>query len=418
MFGVPAPLIASLGRASPIAMIVAGLCMAVVVACFTEVGSQFSAPGGVYLYARTAFGTFAGLQVGWFWFLSTLAGAAAGANLFVEYLAGFAPAIVDGWLRVLIITTMMLIPAVANYAGVRQGSLLSNLFTIAKLLPLVLLIVLGMIRFSRHVEIVHFSEIVAPGWLAWGNALVLLYFIYSGFEDAMIPSGEVRNPQRTIPISLIMGVGICMAVYTLIQFLVVATIGASTSERPLATSAAVLIGSGGERFVEVAAMISAYGYISASMLNAPRLLFSMADRREIPALFGKLHPRFNTPHVSVITFAVLAWVLALTGTFHWAVVLSAGAAMIFDGTICAALLRLRRTQPEAATFRLPFGPVFSALGMVICAVLLSRMELKQVLLMGITAVIAAGNWWWARLSNARTAQLQAIPPAKLGTRAP
>ena len=247
---------------------------------------------------------------------------------------------------------------------------------------------------------------------------MLLFFIYSGYEDATVPSGEVRDPQRTIPISLIMGVGICMAVYTLIQFLVVATIGASTSERPLATSAAVLIGSGGERFVEVAAMISAYGYISASMLNAPRLLFSMADRREIPALFGKLHPRFNTPHVSVITFAVLAWVLALTGTFHWAVVLSAGAAMIFDGTICAALLRLRRTQPEAATFRLPFGPVFSALGMVICAVLLSRMELKQVLLMGITAVIAAGNWWWARLSNARTAQLQAIPPAKLGTRAP
>src|SRR5436190_8737951 len=97
IFGVPEPLIATLGRASPIAMIVAGLCMGVIVACFTEIGSQFSEPGGVYLYARTAFGRFAGLQVSWFWFLSTLAGAAAAANLFVEYVGGFAPGVAHGW---------------------------------------------------------------------------------------------------------------------------------------------------------------------------------------------------------------------------------------------------------------------------------------------------------------------------------
>jgi len=400
IFEVPGQVTAEVGLAGPIAMIVAGLSMCIIVACFAEVGSQFSEPGGVYLYARTAFGRFAGLQVGWFWFLSTVASAAAAANLLVDYFAAFVPAAAHGWPRLLAITAMILVPALANYRGVRQGALLSNIFTVAKLLPLALLIVLGLIRFSRHAELVPLAEITAPGWRAWANALVLLFFIYSGYEDSMIPAGEVKDPRRTIPISLVMAMGACMTVYTLVQFLVVATTGTSATNRPLAAAAAVLMGHGGRMFVEIAAMISAYGWLSASMLNAPRLLFSMADRRESFSLFGKLHPRFNTPHVSVVTFASLSWLLALTGTFHWAVVLSAGAAMIFDGAVCAALLRLRRIQPEAVLFRLPLGPAFSVLGIVICLVLLSRMELKQVLLIGITAIIAAANWWWARRRSA------------------
>jgi amino acid transporter len=402
IFEVPGQVTAEVGRAGPIAMIVAGLSMGIIVACFTEVGSQFSEPGGVYLYARTAFGGFVGLQVGWFWFLSTLASAAAAANLLVDYFAAFVPAAAHGWPRPIAITTMILVPALANYRGIRQGALLSNIFTVAKLLPLAILIVLGLIRFSRHAEFVTPAEIIAPGWRAWANALVLLYFIYSGYEDSMIPAGEVKDPRRTIPVSLVMAMAACMAVYTLVQFLVVATTGTSATQRPVAAAAAILMGHGGQVFVEVAAMISAYGWLSASMLNAPRLLFSMADRQESVAPFGKLHPRFNTPHISVVTFALLAWLLALTGTFRWAVVLSAGAAMIFDGVVCAALLRLRRIQPEAALFRLPFGRVLSVLGMLICVVLLSRMEFKQVLLMGITALIATANWWWARRRSALT----------------
>jgi amino acid transporter len=396
IFEVPGQVTAEVGRAGPIAMIVAGLSMCIIVACFIEVGSQFTEPGGVYLYARTAFGRLAGLQVGWFWFLSTLAGAAAAANLFVDYLAAFFPAAAHGLPRLLVMSGMVLVPALANYRGVRQGALLSNLFTLAKLLPLVILIVLGIIRFSRHAEMVPLSEIAGPGWRAWANALVLLFFIYSGYEDSMIPAAEVKDPRRAIPLALIVAVGACMAVYTLVQFLVVATVGTSVTNRPLAAAAAVLMGNGGQMFVEVAAMISAYGWLSASMLNAPRLLYSMADRRELFGPFGKLHPRFNTPHMSVVTFALLAWLLALTGTFRWAVVLSAGAAMIFDGAVCAALLRLRRIQPQAALFRLRFGPVFSVLGITICLALLSRMELKQVLLMSITAFVATANWWWAR----------------------
>jgi amino acid transporter len=418
IFGVPGKLIDTVGQASPIAMILAGLGMGIIVACFTEVGSQFSEPGGVYLYARTAFGKFAGLQVAWFWLLSSLGGAAAAANLFVTYLAGLAPSIGTGWPRLLVITAMILLPAAANYVGVRRGAMLSNIFTIAKLLPLAVLIVLGLVRFSQHARMVQLSDIIAPGWLGWANALVLLFFVYDGYEDATIPAGEVKEPRRTIPLSLITATSICIAVYTLLQFVVVTTTGTEAGERPLAASAAVLVGGGGERFVEIAAMISTYGWLSASMLNAPRLLFSLADRGETPAVFGKLHPRYSTPHVSVVAFAAVAWLLALTGTFQWAVVLSAGAAMIFDGVICAALLRLRRIQPQAATFRLPCGPVFGVLGIVICLLLLSRMELRQALLMLITALIGALNWLWTRGRDSRAGHLQAISPANSGTPLP
>jgi amino acid transporter len=144
----------------------------------------------------------------------------------------------------------------------------------------------------------------------------------------------------------------------------------------------------------------------------------------IVACFAEVGSQFSEPG-GVYLYARTAFgrfaglqLLALTGTFRWAVVLSAGAAMIFDGAVCAALLRLRRIQPKAAVFRLPFGPAFSVLGMAVCLVLLSRMELRQVLLMGITTLIATANWWWARRRDSRAAQLQIISTANLTTPVP
>jgi APA family basic amino acid/polyamine antiporter len=415
IFGVPGGLSASLGRASPLATIVGGLGASVILACFAEVGSRFTEAGGVYLYARTAFGLFVGQQVGWFLFLSSLAAAAASAHLFMNYLAGFMPSAAQGWPRLVIITLLVLLPALVNYTGVRRGAMLSTIFTIAKLLPLGVLILLGLSRLVQHPQVPRISEVIAPGWSAWGNALLLLIsFIYSGYEDITMPGGEIKEPRRTIPFAMIAGMIICTAVYTLLQLVVVATVGTGATERPLAASASLLIGRGGEVFVEIGAMVSTYGWLSASMLNAPRFLFSLADRREFPAVFGKLHSRYNTPHASVALFAVLVWLLAVTGSFRWAALLSAGATTIFDCVICAALPRLRRLEPIVVGFRLPFGAFFSAMGVLICAVLLCRLEFKQAALMSITALVAAGNWWWAGRRASPLVPTQPIPAAEIG----
>ena len=150
IFGVPGELTRLLGRASPLAMMFAALGMAIIMAVITEVASQFSDPGGPYLYVRTAFGRFFGLQIGWFWLLAIIGGAAANANLFVIYLAGFLPPVGRGWGRALAITVLIAVPTIANYWGARSGANLSNLLTIAKLLPLCLLIVIGVFHSGSH----------------------------------------------------------------------------------------------------------------------------------------------------------------------------------------------------------------------------------------------------------------------------
>lgn len=409
IFGVPSELIRLLGRASPLAMVVAALAMAVIMAAVTEVASQFSEAGGPYLYVRTAFGRFAGLQVGWFWLLAVVGGGAASANLFVTYLAGIVPGADSGWGRRLALFALIAIPTAANYRGVRSGANLSNILAVAKLLPLLLLIALGVSAFSRHPQTIQAAEVLSPGWGPWLSALLLLIYSYGGYEDALAPTGEVKEPRRTIPFGLAAGLLVCALVYTLLQFVIVATIGTVASDRPVVDTASQLIGRGGALFVTVAVMVSTYGWLSAGILNAPRLAYSFAAQGDFPSFLGRLHPRFNTPAPAIVLYALLTCVLAVTGSFLWALVLSAGSMMILYGGVCAALIRLRKLQPEAAALRVPFGPYLALLGIGICVVLLTQLKPREALLMAITALIATANWWWAKSAAGRLAAFQGRP---------
>jgi amino acid transporter len=263
-------------------------------------------------------------------------------------------------------------------------------------MPLSLLIVFGLIRFGHEPQVVTLHQLAAPGWSGWLSGLLLLLFAYSGFEDSLTTTGEVREPRRSIPLALIAGLGVCITIYTLIQFVVVATLSTGQTERPLAAVAQVLFGRAGARFVELAALVSTYGWLSTFLLNTPRYLFAISAHREFPAIFGRLHPRFGTPHISIFIATGLGWLLAVTGSFQWCVLLSAGASIVYYAAVCAALLRLRRLQPAAAGFRLPFGTVFSLLGIAISLVLLTQLHLREVLFMTITALVAAINWWRVR----------------------
>lgn len=255
IFGLPSELTRLLGRASPIAMLVAAGIISIIIASMAEVASQFTQTGGLYLYVRTAFGRFAGLQVGWFWILASIGGGASSANLFVQYLGSIWHPASDTGVRIAMITLLIAVPLAANYFGVRSGANLSNALTVAKLLPLVLLIVLGLIHFSKQPKLISAVEFTHPGSAAWLRALLLLTFAYSGFENAMAPGAEVKDPRRTMPFALATGLIVCSIVYALVQFVAVATIGTRPSEYPLADTASVLLSHGG-LFVAVAVMIS------------------------------------------------------------------------------------------------------------------------------------------------------------------
>lgn len=139
IFGPPSELSRLLGRASPLAMIAAGVVMAIPIMCMAEVASQFSDAGGPYLYVRTAFGKFSGIQIGWFHLLGAISGGAASAILFATYLAAIAPWTGIAWVRPFLLLILVAIPTMANYLGIRSGAGLINLLTISKLLPLTLI---------------------------------------------------------------------------------------------------------------------------------------------------------------------------------------------------------------------------------------------------------------------------------------
>jgi basic amino acid/polyamine antiporter, APA family len=406
VFGIPSEVNAIVGRASPIAMILAGLAMGMVMACFAEVASQFSGAGGAYLYTKTALGDFAGTQVAWFSLLAPVGACAASVNLFVSYLAGFIPSVHEGLPRILAMALLIGALTIANYVGVRSGTNLSNLFTIAKLLPLALLIVLGMWRFSQHPMMLPVGDVAQPGIRGWLDALLLLSFAYAGFETALIPAAEMKSPRQHIPFALATGLLTCIGVYALIQFVVVATIGTAKVDRPLAAVASQFIGNSGYVFITVAAMISIYGSVSAMVLATPRLTFSMAEQREFPSLFGAVHPRFKTPHLSIVIFGILTLLLAMTGSFRWLMTLASGAVIIIYSAVCISLIVLRRRNPTADAFRVPAGPVVAIACLIVAVILLSRFTIVEARLLGATALLATINFIAGRRSSTPTKHVQ------------
>lgn len=401
VFGLPAELTRLLGRASPFAIIVGALGVAIIMACMAEVASQFPEPGGPYHYVRATFGPFFGIQIGWFHLLSIMGAMAAVAHLFMDYLVTFVPL---GTLeRDLLLAILIAIPAIINYFGVRAGAALSNIMTVAKLSPLGLLIVFGVSRSVQQTKMIHESELLSPGLPNWVRALVFLIFLYGGWEDTLIVAGEVREPRRTIPLGLLIGLLICTGFYILLQFITLAAIGTNITERPLAAAASVLMGRSGAAVVALAAMVSTYGWISAALLNGPRLVYSLAAQGDFPRLFAKLNPRFQTPSVGIILFALTGWLMAASGTFLWVVALSAASMIVYYAATCACLGRLRKMHPRAESFRVPFGRTLSIVAMGIALLLLTGLHSSEVLLMCVTALIATANWIMIRRRRAHPA---------------
>lgn len=413
IFGIPSEAIRAVGAQSALAMLVAALLMGIIILPIAEVASQFSEPGGLYLYARSTFGRFIGLQVGWFWLLAIVGGGAASANLFLTYLAQFMPAVEHGWSRLLALLILVAIPTVANYIGVVQGANLTVLFTIAKILPLVLIIGWGLIQpWPAHLIQ---QQAISAGVATWLKLLLILVYAFSGWEDALTPTGEVQQPHKNIPFALILGLLVCTVIYTLFQFVVFHIVGNSPTDRPVVETASRLLGSGAGSFVAVAVMLSTYGWISGAFLNAPRFPIALAQQGDCPALFGKINPRFQTPSIGILLYGAAVLLLAATGTFLWAIMLTAGSLTIFYAVTCAALIRLRHLRPDSRGFRLRFGRIYAVLGILISAALLSQLELRQLGLMTITALLAATNWLWARNTGKAVGRsgIQETKPASL-----
>ena len=399
IFGLPSVVMGYVGGQSPLAYLIAAAGIGIIVACLAEVASQFGRAGGPYLYAREAFGRFLGIEVGWLLWLVRLTGAAAAANLFTSYLAEFWPKEQEPILRLAVLAILIGFLAAVNYRGVKSGAAVNNVFTVAKLVPLVSFAVLGGIYLLRPHPAIPGEISGSAGFPIrnWLEAVLILMFAYGGFEGAVIPMAEAKDVKKDVPFALFAGLATTALIYFAIQVVVVRALPyAAATDRPLAVAAGRMWGTAGSMLISVGALISVYGFLSAQMLHSPRLAFALGETGDFPRLFARVHPRFRTPHISILIFAGLVWILAAAGNFKWNVLLSSVGRLFIYGITCAALPVLRRKQPDANAFRLPAGNLFAILGVVFMVALMSRINRIEWIIILSTVAIAFPNWLWAR----------------------
>jgi len=399
IFGLPSVVARHLGPLAPWAWIAGAAGNGVVMLCFAEVASRFSGAGGAYLYARAALPRLLAIQVGWLAYLTRLSAAAAGANLFTDNLVEFLPSVEAEAVRIALLTLLLGTLAAINYRGVRQGARTSNLFTVAKLVPLAIFLVAGGLWAATH-ELERVAAAAPPSAPDWLRATLLIAFAYGGYDGAMMAMGEARDPRRDAPFALVGAMLFLAALYTGVQLVVDATLAdPAASSRPLAAAARVFLGPFGGGLLAAGALVSVVGFLGANFLGAPRLSYALAEHRDLPAAFADVHPRFRTPHVSIAVFALLVWGLAIYGNFEWNATLSAVSRLFVYGSTCVALVVLRRRGAEEAQLRLPGGPILAALGIGFCALLASRMGRAELTILVVVALVALVHWSLVRRRN-------------------
>ena len=398
IFGLPSTVAGLLGKRSVLAVLIAGAAIGIIMACFAEVASQFSEAGGPYLYARTAFGRLTGILVGWTLYLAQVSAPAANANLFVIYLAEFWPGAKEHWPRIVILTLLVGHLALINALGAKQGAAVSNVFTVAKILPLLMVILAG-----AAVTLMHpapWGMAGPPPSSAWMKAIVLLIFAYGGFESSLAPMSEAKNPGRDAAFALFVALFACTTIYALVQWVVVGVLGpGATTDRPLAEVARLTMGNRWAALVAIGALVSVYGYLSAKLLAMPRVTFALAEGGDLPRVFAAVSPRFHTPWFSILFYGAAVWGLAISGTFTWNVTLSVIARLFYYAVVCLAVIALRRKQPLAARVRVPGGQVLALLGVGIAVALATQADLSKSLILAATVGAALLNWLWVRRAD-------------------
>lgn len=384
IFGLPAKVYAAIGSYSLIAFAMCAVIIGLVVFCYAEVASRFTATGGPYLYAKEAFGGAVGFEVGWLYWIVRVATFAANCNLLVTYLGFFVPGANEGWLRIVFVSLVVLIITVVNLIGVRESAMMTNVFTVGKLLPLLVFVAVG----AFFVAPANFSFDVVPEYSAFSSAVLLLIYAFVGFEASVVIAGETKDPGKSVPFGLIVGLGVVTLLYIAIQIVAIGTLpGLATSEKPIADAAASFMGPIGAAFITVGVLVSIFGNLNVGVLSSTRLLFAMAEQRDMPAVFDKTHARFKTPYVSIIATAVVILVFTILFEFFTAVAIATITRLIVYATTCISLpVFRRRTDMPEAPFRAPLGIAAAVLSVALIIWLLTRVDFAKE---GVAIAIAA-----------------------------
>jgi len=389
IFRLPADVAGALGAAAPIAYVVCAIAMGLIVLCFAEAGSRVAMTGGPYAYVELAFGPYVGFLTGVLtWLLGTTAVAAV-STVFAINAAKLFPIFEQPVMRGLLLVASFAIVATINILGVKQGSRLNAVGTVAKLVPLLLLVLVG----ALFVQPANLAIATTPAVGDVTRASIVLIFAFSGVESALVPSGEVKDPARTVPRAVFLAMLAITLLYIAIQLVAQGVLGAalSKSTTPLADAAGEVFGPWGSVLLLSAVVISTFGYLSGMTLAIPRALFAFGRDGYLPAAIAAVHPRYRTPHVSIAVQSALACTLAFTSAFGPLAIIANVAALLvyFACSLAAWQLRRRDVRAGGVPFRVPGGGIVPLLSCAMIIGLLSSITLPEWRVLALVIAVAS-----------------------------
>ncbi len=389
IFGRPDDAARLTGAFSPFVFVICGALMCALMMSMAQAASYFRGTGGPVLYAEVAFGRFAGFQVGWVYLVGRVLAVAANNNLLTTYAGAlvFEDADHPEWFRIVSLVALTIAFSWVNIAGVRTGMRAVFAVTIAKFVPLLVFVLVGLACF----EVGAFQGMELPTREDMGAAVLLVFYAFIGFENALVPAGEFKDPQRDIPRAMLLTCIFATALYAVIQAVAWSVRpDIAHSEKPLADAAQTMMGDFGGLMISVGAIISVLGNYASTVLSTPRIAFAMANEGMLPAWFASVHKVHATPHVAIAAFCGTGLALGIAGTFRELAVMSSLARLVvYAVCVLSVPLLHRRLGGSPGCIRLPGGWAVHGIALLTCVWLMAQVTFDAVWKTG--ALVAVGS---------------------------
>lgn len=397
IFRLPADASSRVGAAAPIAYLICAVAMGIIVLCIADAASRVSMTGGPYAYIETAFGPFVGFMSGaLLWLLSTFAMSAV-STVFAANIGALFPWFATPIGRTAFLVGLFTFFAAVNVRGVKQGATLNNIVTLAKLAPLLLLAIGGLF----FIEPANVAITTIPAAADLARAAIVLVFAFAGIEAALIPSGEVANPARTLPRAIFLAMGGVTLLYMLLQLVARGVLGeglSTSTAAPLADAARAAMGNWAGTLLLAGASISMFGHAGGMMLAVSRVLFAFARDGFLPKQVAAVHPKFHTPHVAIAIQAAVAIALAASSSFERLAVMANISVLLLYGGCCLASWQLRRrdVRQGGIPFKTPAPGLLPWLGCAVIAWMFTSITAQEWIAIGAALLLTSVVYLVAR----------------------
>ena len=371
IFGLPGKLVEQAGMFGPWLIIIFGAFIITVAWTFASISSFFNNTGGPVAYANRAFGPMVGFQTGWLLYIGRVSAIAANINVLFNYAAylwdGASGETARGIMFFIIIGSITVI----NVMGVKKAIKAINFITLFKLLPILLLILLAL----PHLTPEGVLPKDLPSFDQMEGLVLLIFYAFVGFEGVLVTAGETKNPKKTIPRALITGILVITAIYFAVSMTYVNVVSNGSGDTPLVEMGEILMGPVGGVIIIITAIFSILGNATSIVIAAPRMTYAMAEEGSLPKWFGQVHDKYKTPANSIVFLGVLAFLLAISGTFVYLALASTLARMVAYA-ICMVSLHNIRKKADPETLKnatnLPFGYLIPGIAFCVCIFAISQ----------------------------------------------